>query len=264
MRRRLLADLLPLSLFALAFWPVLRWYALRIGDAGDDRFGVVAVVAFVVLSWRRSVEGELGIRLPLVGAAMMAAYAVLYGFVTPLPRAALAVTAIAAWVSRRSRNRVLDPGLLALGLLALPLITSLQFYAGYPLRLAAASIAAGLLQSSGFAVVRAGVLLDWGGRMIAVDAPCSGVRMLWTAWFLVALMVARSATPWRFAVPLFLFATAAVVLGNALRAVLLFLPETGLMAMPDGYHGAIGVVVFVMVTASIVAVASKREQSCCA
>ncbi|WP_034923523.1 archaeosortase/exosortase family protein, partial [Candidatus Accumulibacter vicinus] len=67
---------------------------------------------------------------------------------------------------------------------------SLQFYGGYPLRVLAGSLAVALLQLNGLAVERAGAVLLWDGRQIAIDAPCSGLRMLWAGAYLMAAAAA--------------------------------------------------------------------------
>ena len=78
------------------------------------------------------------------------------------------------------------PGLM---LLALPIIPPLQFYVGYPLRLATAFVSARLLSLHGLSIDAVGTCLDWNGTLIAVDAPCSGVRMLWTGLYLAMGLV---------------------------------------------------------------------------
>ena len=66
-------------------------------------------------------------------------------------------------------------------MLSLPVVASLQFYAGYPMRLAAAEGAVRLLELGGIVVARNGVSIEVGGMAIAVDPACSGIRMLWHA-----------------------------------------------------------------------------------
>ncbi len=72
--------------------------------------------------------------------------------------------------------------MLGLSCLALPLLASLQFYAGYPLRAITAEASRWLLQGLGLAVERSGASLLVDGRLVLVDAPCSGVQLLWFAY----------------------------------------------------------------------------------
>src|SRR5262249_62177978 len=74
-----------------------------------------------------------------------------------------------------------------LAALALPILPSLHFMLDYPLRLASAALAVGLLRAHGLAVEQQGTLLVWHGATVEFDAPCSGVNMLW-AGLLFTLM----------------------------------------------------------------------------
>src|SRR5262249_56914005 len=71
--------------------------------------------------------------------------------------------------------------------LALPVLPSLQFTLGYPMRVVSATLSVGLLQAHGLMVARQGTFLVWRGELIQFDAPCSGVNMLW-AGLLLTLM----------------------------------------------------------------------------
>ena len=71
---------------------------------------------------------------------------------------------------------------LGLSLLSLPLLASLQFYAGYPLRVVTAEASRWLL-AAGFSAQRSGASLLVNGQLVIVDAPCSGVQMLWLGYF---------------------------------------------------------------------------------
>ncbi|MEZ5305221.1 MAG: archaeosortase/exosortase family protein [Verrucomicrobiales bacterium] len=71
-------------------------------------------------------------------------------------------------------------GVAALMFLSLPLVASLHPTSATrcaPLRRRAAA----LLRLTRIGVSASGAVLDWRGTSVAVDAPCSGVRMLWSA-----------------------------------------------------------------------------------
>jgi exosortase/archaeosortase family protein len=240
---------------AAAFWPVWRWYALRLGDGSDEKWGLVAVAlaAAAALARRRA---ALPPRLPAL-AALVAAGALLYPVAPPLVRAAPALLAVALLVSATAHGRPLHAGTAALLLLALPLEATLQFYAGYPLRLAATWIAAGLLRACGLAVQASGTLLLWRADSIGVDAACSGIHMLW-----VALLATAAAAAWhglglvRLAASGVL-AFALVVAGNALRVAALFVKEAHIVAWPDWTHEALGLAVFAGVAVALLAVIDR-------
>ena len=88
------------------------------------------------------------------------------------------------------------------------------------------------------------------GRTVLVDAPCSGVRMLWTASVLCASLAAmRARVSWSAMALALLCVLPIVLVGNTVRATLLFLLETA-DTPPAGYlHSLVGIVTFVLVAA---------------
>jgi len=172
------AGCLP-ALALIASWPVLRWFVARLGDGGDERFGLVALVLALALTprtvWR---ERASAWRLAAAGACVLAAAAggmqatpfALPFVPLPLPmlaRALLCAFAFAFLICRG--GGVLGrAGLLAL---ALPVTTTLQFFAGYPLRVLTAEMGRPLIALFGVATERAGVALQWAGGQVVVDAP---------------------------------------------------------------------------------------------
>ena len=168
-------------------------------------------------------------------------YAASYAWVAPIFRAAIAVTAAGCTLSF-CRGRRLQPGIAGLLLIALPVISSLQFVLGYPLRAAVGWLAAPLRNLTGFAVVSEGACLNWGGELIAIDAPCSGVRMLWAALFLTFALADLYRLGWVRTGLASLLALVAVLLGNTLRAASLFYLEAGVIKLPAWSHEGAGVV----------------------
>ena len=251
------SPVLPLLLQIIAFWPVWRWYAARVSDSSDDAWGWVALITAAILLVRLRTESSQQTSTPnlLLPALLTLGYAVSFPFVTPLPRALLTMTAIGATLSVycfRSKFQLSFCGLL---LLSLPLMASLQFYLGYPLRSAVAAMAAPILQLGGMAVVREGTCLNWSGRLISVDAPCSGVKMLWTGMFLCFTLACWFRLSWRRTIAAAALSFAAIVLGNTLRAVALFYLEAGIVTLPEGFsepaHSAVGVMMFLLTAISI-------------
>jgi len=66
----------------------------------------------------------------------------------------------------------------------------IRFYAGYPLRVVTAQVSTWALQLGGMDAVRAGASMQVDGRLIMVDAPCSGVQMVWLAYFCACAVAA--------------------------------------------------------------------------
>jgi len=133
-------------------------------------------------------------------------------------------------------------GLIALALLALPIMPTVQYVVGFPLRLLVAEVSSLWLGSSVRAV---GTGLVSGDHTVFVDAPCSGVSMLFTALVLAAFtaLVLRLSPP-RTA---FLIGIGFVgaVLGNVTRAVGLFVIETRI-GSSDILHEGVGIINFAL------------------
>ncbi len=136
--------------------------------------------------------------------------------------------------------------------LALPVVPSLQFTLGYPMRIVSAALAVGLLQMHGIGVTRQGTFLLWRGEMVQFDAPCSGVNMLWAGLLLtLAGCVLFRPGPVKDAlgVVLSLLLTLAA---NVLRAASLFYLETGFVAhSPAWWHEGVGVAAFVVASGAM-------------
>ena len=107
----------------------------------------------------------------------------------PLLVGLMAVIAVACALLAFLPSDTAAAPVLGLAVLALPLLSSLQFYAGYPLRVMTAEVSRWLLQPA-FDVLRDGSSLWVDGRQVIVDAPCSGVQMVWLGYFTACVVAA--------------------------------------------------------------------------
>jgi exosortase/archaeosortase family protein len=239
------SRLATLALLAGALWPIWRWYAARARDPGEgwELLSLATAVLFVALRAPTMPARAADLRLP---ALLLLAYTAAYPFVPPLLRAGIAFAALAAASSALVFERRLHLPLAGLILLALPVIASLNFYLGYPLRAAVGAVTAALLQMNGLAVVQDGALLVWGGQSISIDAPCSGVNMLWAGLYLAFALAAFQELDAIRTTLLALLATCGVLAANVLRAAALFYLEAGVVRLPGEWHAAIGLTVFLL------------------
>jgi len=255
-----------LAVELLAFWPVWRWYVHRLNDQSDEAWGIVALVtALMFIFWHKRENGSafsapLRLMLP---ATLLLCYSLSYHFLSPLPRAAIAVTAIAATISAMRFGRRLHPGVWGLLLLALPVVASLQFYLGFPMRAVVARLTAPMLQINGFAVTAVGASLNWNGDPILIDAPCSGVKMLWTGFYLTCALACYFKLDAGRTALACVAALAAIVIGNTFRAAALFYVESGAadLPLPDWTHEGVGVVVFAATAIAIAWMTMKINQT---
>jgi exosortase/archaeosortase family protein len=142
-------------------------------------------------------------------------------------------------------------------LCALPLVPSLNFYAGYPLRVVVGDLTSALLRMNGFAVFRDGAVLVWDYHLIAIDAPCSGIKMLWTGAYLSCALAGLLHFDARRTLLLGALAVLIVIVANVLRAAALFYAENGVVPGVQSAHEAIGVIVFAVAAISIAASAAR-------
>lgn len=206
--------------FVLSSLPVLAWYVRRALDRSDEPLGIIALGA------------------------------------------ALVTIAVSARYGHRDRDRVRIHAerlfaCAAVLVLSLPLVATLDFYAGYPMRWVAAQLAHGLLAVAGVPVERSGVVLLDGGRIVGIDPPCAGIRMLWTACFVAAVLAARMRLSWPRTLTLAGLAVTCVVMGNGLRAAIVFLPESGRVTWPDWAHPGAGLLIHAGVLAIVSAAGSR-------
>ncbi|HEY9870256.1 MAG TPA: archaeosortase/exosortase family protein, partial [Candidatus Obscuribacterales bacterium] len=179
---------LPVIALAGACWPTLMWYAGRLTDGCDEPWGLVSLATLVALAVMRAPPRPSC--EPLLGTVtgLLILYASAFWWAPPLVRAIIAVTACTLLLSPQIFGDRFHLGAWALAVLSLPLLSSLQFYLGYPLRLGVSMLTASLLGMAGFSVSPEGAALAWAGQPLVVDAPCSGIRMLWVTLYLAATL----------------------------------------------------------------------------
>ncbi|QTD45478.1 exosortase Q [Ottowia testudinis] len=263
--------LLWLGLHTAALWPTWRWMVARVADGSDEPLGLLALAVLAALLWSVRRDLRSAPRLPWLALAVLGTVGAtaLRSAASPLVAALLAIAAWACGLlaflpdARRGAMRVAGGVLwpaprhgigtlpvLGLAVLALPLIASLQFYAGYPLRVVTAEASRWLL-SPWFHVLREGSSLNVDGLLVIVDAPCSGVQMAWAGYF-AACAVALWRGLGNRAFALRLPAVSALVLGgNIVRNTLLVGLEGAGRQPGAAVHQAVGLLLLAGVCGGI-------------
>jgi len=242
---------------AAVFWPLLPWWVGRTADSSDGSWNLLALAAMLVLTpWKafREPAGEK-VMIRLCAILALALPLLAGGNLPPLVKGLVAAgMLVLLW-----RDCGAPPAVCLFPFLSLPLLATADFYLGYPLRLLVAEGSGALLRIAGWPVGVSGVGLAWEGRQVMVDAPCSGLKMLWFgAWMtLVAAGLCRLGP-----VALFRLGLTALFLlvgFNIVRAAALFFPESGLLTLPAWGHGAIGGFFFFLAGGSILAAAHQLQ-----
>jgi exosortase/archaeosortase family protein len=246
---------LPLAFVCAATWPVWHWFVIRTTDGSDEPLGLLALATLLIFAARNARQPFRGDRALLLPAVALAIYAISFHFVPPLVRAMCAISAIGTLLFR-GRGVMSLWGLAAL---SLPIVATFQFYFGFPLRVIAAAACAEVLRTCGLAVVHEGTVLRYAGETIMVDAPCSGVRMLWFGLYLMCALAAfyqldaeRTLIGCVVAMPI-------VITANIARATVLFFKEAHIVLWAEWTHAAVGMILFAG-AASLMAMLARRLQ----
>ncbi|MDM0028171.1 exosortase Q [Variovorax saccharolyticus] len=253
-----------LALQAAALAPTWLWMARRMLDRSDDPLGLLALaaLAWLVISLRSELRAapRLG-WLALAAAATLAATLARTGVgplpaLPPLAAALVAMLALACALLAFLPRQVAAWPVAGLAVLALPLLSSLQFYAGYPLRVVTAEASRWLL-APGFEVAREGSSLWIDGRQVIVDAPCSGVQMVWLGYFtacVVALWARRDDRSFLARLPV---VGVLVLIGNIVRNSILVALEAAGHAPAPWLHEAFGLALLAAVCGGIACVMNQ-------
>lgn len=241
----------------LALHPVFAWIARRAVDGSDEPWGLLALCGTLIIVTRSALREPRQAEPRLWATSLVfALYTVSLWWFSPLPRAILAMSALSLLSMSLFQESRFNLGLLVLFWLSLPLMASLQFYGGYPLRLLVAELACHLLRLSGEPVTRIGVNLQHGADLVSVDAACSGLKMLWTGGVATAFLVGWFALPPLRALAALTSASVILILANVFRATALFQWEVrheqwAHLPFADAVHPAIGLVLFAVALMSI-------------
>jgi exosortase/archaeosortase family protein len=245
-----------LALLAAALWPTWWWMGQRMVDGSDDPLGLLALATLGVLLWHHRNRLRAAPRLGLQATALVGAVitTALHQQLPDLLVALIGLLSLAAGLLAFLPARVATAPVLGLSVLSLPLLASLQFYAGYPLRVVTAELSRCWLMLS-HTVERTGSALVVDGQLIMVDAPCSGVQMAWLGYFTacaVALATSRNNQNFLLRLPV---VSVLVLLGNVVRNTILVTLQASSThsgtQLPTWGHEAIGLVVLAAVCSGI-------------
>jgi len=238
-----------IAALGFAFFPAGRWYLDRLDDGLGEFFGLVPLALVMVFAWGKT--GRANHRLALLSLVI---YVMGFSLLPPLTRAIPALLTIAFLTGLHRR-----PGLVALLLLSLPVQASLDFFLGYPFRIVTAEGSRWILELAGMPVGRVGVQLMIKEVIVAVDPPCSGLQMLWVTFVLTAILAALFRLSWIRMAVLGTVGVLFCLLGNTVRATILFFPESGMIELPGFAHEGIGALIFLIAACALAAIARRLD-----
>jgi exosortase/archaeosortase family protein len=230
----------------LVFWPVWQWYFAKLGDPAEDEAVLVALgTAMVFLVWKKSAQkcSQIPLRIPIL---LLLLYTITFPLFSPLPRAIIAVFTLSYTLNYWRFGDRFQPWLYGLLLLSLPVLSPMQFYLSYPVRIIVGRLATLLLQMFGFPVVFEGIAFKWGGEYIWLDELCSGIRKLWAGLFFTFALAAFYDLRAKKTVAITGFAVLAFIMANVLRTAFLFYVKADLFAEPWWLHKSGGILMFLL------------------
>ena len=241
-------------LLATALWPHWRWALARVQDGSDDPLGLAALAVLIVAVIRQAVRGapEMRSGWQWLSVAVCVLATLAWWRLPPLIGALLAALTLVAGLLAVLPAGMARLPLAGLAVLSLPVVSSMQFYAGYPLRALTAQVSVWLLSALGMTTERSGAAMTVNGQLILVDAPCSGVQMVWMAYFCalsLALLVGRSD---RFLLQRLPLVGLLVMAGNIVRNSVLVGLEASGVTVAEWLHQGIGLAVLAAVCGGVV------------
>jgi exosortase/archaeosortase family protein len=256
------APITPLAwiaLHALALWPHGAWVWQRARDGSDDPLGLMALAMLAWVLWRDRAAMRVAPRLSWLAAGLTLAIGATFApaqvpsLVAAMLAAASLTCAIVAWLPGGTARLPLA----GLALLSLPLVASLQFYVGYPLRVVTAQVSAWVLQAVGFDAARSGASMTVEGRLVIVDAPCSGVQMAWMAYFAACAVAQHTGLRDAAFVRRLPWIGVVVLVGNALRNSVLVALEARPQGLEPAWHEGIGLAALAATTLGVIALVGR-------
>ncbi|MDF1751264.1 MAG: archaeosortase/exosortase family protein [Verrucomicrobiales bacterium] len=225
-----------------AFWPVWRWYWVRMSDGSDEPWGILALVSGIALLYVHRKYIKLSKGTVVASALLLVIYSFSQSVASPMVSAVMALLCLGCLSGTILRL----PSLWGLFLISLPVLASLQFYVGYPMRMVAAILAENFLRICQLDVVRQGTDLLYGNQTVGVDPPCSGIEMLWVGLYITLATGAFQRWSLIRTLALVILTIGGVICANSLRVTLLFFKESGIVTLPEWTHEGIGVLLFAL------------------
>ncbi len=236
--------MIALLTFAAISVPSIYWYTQRMIDGSDEPVGVIALLTLLaliiarrrILAWRSLDPSEWTVLISLV--------ALLTLFRDLLPNLVVASLLLVSATTFALR-RGLPPATMGMALLSLPLLATLDFYLGFPLRLACGWLFALLFNGLVGGLELSGLSLVYQGIEVVIDRPCAGINYLWSGWYAAALIACLrnfrglALLAWSLASLIILFGA------NVARVGLLFVLEINQLITDSG-HQSVGLAVFIL------------------
>lgn len=259
--------------YLLALWPSWKFLIERTLDQSDDPWGLFAACAILVLFFSKvKMDPKARVRQSQLdwaqfGLALLVLilYAITLNHIPDLAAALLGLSGLGLLSCQILYSKPFHQGCFLLHLLCAPLLPSVCFFTGYPVRLLISQIAAKLLQVQGLAVEAKGTALIYSNQTIFVDAPCSGIKLLWLGLIIASFFSALLSLNSRRTFLLIICTSLVTFILNVLRVNMLFFSEARIipldLVLQERIHTLVGLasVVLLMLCILVLTIWANRR-----
>jgi exosortase/archaeosortase family protein len=239
-----------IALCSLANWPSLKWLYHRFLESdGHCLFAFLILVFFCFQEKNPHAQIKPAYLKWSLALNIFALIALFFG----LPSIALSFLLIInlnIFISTYFKKTWSWPSFSLLAL-SLPIMSSLQFFLGYPMRLFATQASALVLKIGGIHVSAHGTVLEWQGQQTVVDAPCSGINILWAGLLLITIIALHEKLQTKDFFKFFSLGFAIMIIANIIRNTALFYLENTPLKLPNFTHNALGLFIFALFAFSL-------------
>ena len=235
-------------LVVCSFVPSYLWYLARITSGGESAWAM-ALIPYLLYC---GMKGEKPVnqaaatnkrnKKNLLTSLGILVYSLTWWFPCP----ALIKATIAILTLLNHFGKIQQWRFTLLSLHTLPLMASMQFFLGYPLRRLVTEASALGLRLGGLPIEAQGTGLSLHEQAVYVDPPCSGIKMLWAGIIVMALLTHLLRLSAKATGLLLLATVTTLITANVIRGSILFFPESHLVQWPDWTHEGVGLVVYTL------------------
>ncbi|MFN8578901.1 MAG: hypothetical protein U0354_18890, partial [Candidatus Sericytochromatia bacterium] len=117
----------------ITFWNVWYWFFFRIIDKSDEPLGLLSLVTLVFFIGKINFNIKISKNSLKIIISLLIGYILSYKYSSDMIHAIFAIISI-TYTFYISKTKI-SPAIFGLAFLSLPIIASMQFYLGYPLRI---------------------------------------------------------------------------------------------------------------------------------
>lgn len=225
--------LIVLILQIVLFKDVLVWIFNRLNDNSDEISGITSLISLFIIVFLGKYFNNSNLESKNFDWNIISYTFLLYFLISffevDILKGFIASLSLSITASFYVNRMYFDLKIFGLLLLSLPILSSLQFFVGYPLRIIVTKLSSILLKLSGLNVLQESTCLTLDNNSVCVDAPCSGIQMLLTGFFLCFIFSFIKKLNNIQTIILLVTNILIVILVNIFRATALFYTESGIL-----------------------------------